>query len=59
MLCFFRLGIIVCIQYVKKRYNVLTCPDVPDSDRLVEGAGHHKVGLGVEVAAEGVVGVAL
>ena len=30
-----------------------------DPNRLVEAAGHHEVGLGVEVAAEGVVAVAL
>jgi hypothetical protein len=40
-------------------FLIFTCPDVPDSDRLVEGARHHQVGLRVEVAAEGVVGVAL
>ena len=30
-----------------------------DPNRLVEAAGHHEVGLGVEVAAKGIVAVAL
>lgn len=38
--------------------EALTRLDIPNSDSLVKGAGDQEVGVGVEVEAEGVIGVA-
>ena len=43
----------------RQSLQALARPHVPDPHRLVERAGDHEVRLGVEVAAEGVVAVAL